>query len=174
MSVFFPTSVSDIGTNLWTFIIAVANQAAATTTELNAATGVMIQMAIRPGFGIESETATLEDRRLGAFVTYQSHGTTTRSLTDAVLIDRPQTTTGDASRKHIETMAQGVNGFLVNRRGLGAAPENFAAWATTQKYWLVPVTCGPQTPITPADEGGQYELRQVFAVTGALVAGIVA
>ena len=174
MTVFFPPAVSDIGTNLWAFIIAVASQAAATTTELNAATGVMIHMAIRPGFGIESETATIEDRRLGAFVTYQSHGTTTRSLTDAVLIDRPQDTVGSANRKHIETMAQGVNGFLVNRRGHGGAPENFTAWASAQKYWLVPVTCGPQTPIAPADESGQFELRQVFAVTGALVAGTVA
>ena len=70
-------------------------------------------------------------------------------------------------------MAEGLSGLLVNRRGLGSAPENYTAWATTQKYWLLPVTNGPQTPIASPDEGGQFELRQQFVVTGPLVAGTV-
>jgi hypothetical protein len=174
VTVFFPTGVPTIGKEVWEFVVTIAAPAAATTTELNAGTTVQIQMAIRPGFGMEADTSKIDDLRLGAFITYQSFGRTTRSVVTAHLIDRPQDTTGAAARKHIETMADGTSGFLVNRRGLGSAPENYVAWASTQKYWVLPVICGPQTPLGIPDDGGQFELMQDFIVTGALVAGAVA
>jgi hypothetical protein len=173
VTTFFPAGVGTIGKDLWLWATTIASPAAATTTELTAVSTVQIQNAMRPGFGINSDVSKVDDRRLGAFITYQSFGTTTKSFPDATFIDRPQDTTGVAARKHIETIVEGLAGYLINRRGLGSAPENFVAWATTQKYRLYPVIAGPQTFIAIADDGGQFEYTQGFTITGAEVAGIV-
>ena len=173
MSVFFPTGVPSLGKSTWTFIIAVAAPAAATVVELNAATGVVLQLAVRPGFGVTAETAKVDDRRLGSNITYQSFGVTTRSIATGTFIDRPQDAPAAPTRKHMDVMVEGAAGFLVNRRGFGSASENWVAWATTQRYFLVPVICGPQTPIAEADEGGQFEYMQEFVPTGPIVFGVV-
>ena len=174
MTTFFPDGVPTIGKDLWEWATVIAVKAAATVTELNAATTVQLQNAIRPGFGIESETASVDDERLGSFIVYQTFGRTTRSFPDAIGIDRPQDTTGVAMRKHIETIVEGLAGFLINRRGLGSAVENYVAWATGQKYIITPVTAGPQTFTAAPDAGGQFEYRQPFKITGASVFGVVA
>jgi hypothetical protein len=174
VTVFFPDGVSSLGKDTWRFAVAIASKAAATVAELTAATGVDIQLAMRPGFGIESDTSKIDDRRHGSFVTYQGFGVTNRTFADIRLIDRPQDAAAAAFRKAIETLAEGTNGFMINRRGLGSASENWVAWATGQKYVLIPCQCGPQTPVAPADEGGQFELVQPIIVTGPLVYGTVA
>lgn len=174
MTVFFPDGVSSLGKDTWRFIIAAANKAALTVAELTATTGVDIQLAMRPGFGVESDTSKIDDRRHGSYVTYQGFGVTNRSFADIRLIDRPQDAAAAAFRKAIEVMVEGTNGFFVNRRGLGSASENWVAWATTQKYVLIPGQCGPQTPVAPADEGGQFELLMPAIVTGPIVYGTVA
>lgn len=174
MTTFFPAGVGTIGKDLWLWATVIAAPAAATTTELTAVTTVQIQNAMRPGFGINADVAKVDDRRLGAFITYQSFGTTTKTFPDATFIDRPQDTTGVAARKHIETIVEGLAGYLINRRGLGSAPENFVAWTSAQKYRLYPVIAGPQTFIAIPDDGGQFEYTQPFTITGAEVAGVVA
>ena len=174
MTTFFPDGVATIGKDLWMWLTAGVSKAALTTTELTAVTTVQIQNAMRSGFGVEAETARTDDVRLGSLITYQGFGRTTRTLPEMVGIDRPQDTTGVAMRKAIETITEGLTGWLINRRGLGSAPENFVAWASTQKYWAIPVTAGPQTFTAISDEGGQFEYRQSFIITGPIIAGIVA
>lgn len=173
MTTFFPTGVGTIGKDLWLWLTVGSSQAALTTTELTAVTTVQIQNAMRPGFGVTADVNRVDDRRLGAFITYQSFGTTTKSFGDATFIDRPQDTTGVAARKHIETITNGLSGFLINRRGLGSAPENFVAWAAGQKYISYPVTAGPQIFVGIPDDGGQFEYTQPFIITGAEVFGVV-
>lgn len=173
MSVFFPDGVQSLGKDTWTWIVAGANKAALTVVELTAVTAVNIQLALRPGFGIEADTPKIDDRRLGSNVTYESFGPTKRTFGDAVFIDRPQSAPADATRKHIDTITVGAAGFLVNRRGFGSAVENWVAWATTQRYWLIPATAGPQTPIAAPAEGGQFEYNQAFIATGDIVYGVV-
>src|SRR5207344_1046313 len=104
--------------DLWEWATTIAVKAAATVTELNAASTVQLQNAMRPGFGIEVETATVDDERLGSFVVYQTFGRTTRSFPDMVGIDRPQDAPAAAMRKAIETITEGLTGYLINRRGL--------------------------------------------------------
>ena len=174
MTVFFPDGVASLGKDTWTFVVAAAVKTAVTVAELTAATAVNFQLAMRPGFGLESETAKIDDRRLGSFVTYQSFGVTNRTFADATLIDRPQDAPAAATRKHMDVLADGATGWILNRRGFGSATENWVAWATTQRYWLIPVTIGPQTPTAAAEEGGQFELKLPVVVTGAIVFGVVA
>jgi hypothetical protein len=173
VTTFFPAGVGTIGKDLWEWVVTIAAPAAATTTELTAVSTVQIQNAMRPGFGVTADINRVDDRRLGAFITYQAFGTTTKSFPDATFIDRPQDTTGVAARKHIETITEGAAGYLVNRRGLGSAPENFVAWANGQKYIAYPVVAGPQIFIAIADDGGQFEYTQPFIISGAEVKGTV-
>ena len=174
MTTFFPDSVQTIGKDLWMWLTVGVNKAALTVAELTGATTVQLQNAMRPGFGLQAETANVDDVRLGSFVTYGGFGRTTRSFPAGVFIDRPQTTTGDASRKHIETITEGLTGWLVNRRGLGSAVENYVAWAATQKYLIYPVVAGPQTFTAIPEEGGQFEYTQDFKITGPVIFGIAA
>jgi hypothetical protein len=174
VTVFFPDGVPSLGKDTWTWCIAIANKAAATTAELTATTAVTAQLAFRPGFGIDSDTAKIDDVRHGSFVTYQSFGVTNRTFADATFIDRPQDAAAAAFRAAIEKITDGLAGFWVNRRGLGSASENWVAWATTQKYLLIPAVAGPQTSIAPNADGGQFEYKQPFIVTGPIVFGTVA
>lgn len=174
MTVFFPSGVSSLGQDTWTWIVAAANKAAVTVVELTAGTAVTVQLAMRPGFGLEAETSKIDDKRLGSFVTYQAFGVTNRTFADMILIDRPQTAPADATRKHLDTLTEGAAGFLVNRRGIGSASENWVAWAVGHRYVLIPATVGPQTPRAGAEEGGQFEVVLPVIVTGAIVYGVAA
>lgn len=173
MSVFFPDGVQSLGRDTWTWIVAVANKSAMTVAEITAVSAVNIQLALRPGFGLEADTPKIDDRRLGSNVTYQSFGPTTRAFGDAIFIDRPQTAPADATRKHIDTITVGAVGFLVNRRGIGSAVENWTAWASTQRYWLIGAVAGPQTPIAAPSEGGQFEYNQSFIATSDITYGVI-
>ena len=174
MTVFFPDGVQSLGKDTWTFIVAAANKAAVTVAEITATTGCNIQLAIRPGFGLDADTSKIQDRRLGSFVTYESVGVTNRTFADAIVIDRPQDAPAAATRKHLDVLAEGAVGFLVNRRGFGSASENWVAWAATQRYLLVPTTVAAQTPIPAPEEGGQFEAKVSFSVTGPIVYGVIA
>lgn len=176
MTVYFAEGVSTTGRNVWLWVPAIAARAAATVAELTASGVVMLQMVVRPGsLAASADTARIEDRRLGASITYEDFGTTRFSLATAILIDRPQDAAGAATSKHLETLIEGATGFLVNRRGLGSSPENWQAIAAAQRYILYPAKAGPQVEVTPTDDtGGQFEVSQDFIVTGPRVKGVVA
>jgi len=171
MTVYFPDGVSSLGKEVWMWTAAVAVKAAMTLAETAVAGNVLIQMALRPGFGPDADTNRISDPRLGAFIQYEAFGITTNTLSDATFIDRPQDAAGGAMNKHIETLADGAVGYLINRRGLGSAPENWQAWAVGQKYRLYPVALGPQVPLATTDEGGQFEYKQSIIITGPVVKG---
>lgn len=173
MSVFYPSSVGSQGKDTWVFVVAIASTTAMTTTEFNASTGVILQNAMRPGFGADAETERITDERQGSLVTYDQLGTTKVTLTDMILIDRPQTAAADATRDHLDTLIEGTVGYLINRRGLGSAPENWVAAASGQKYVGYPVTVGAQVPLAPGDSKA-FEVKVSFAVTGAAFKGAIA
>lgn len=172
MTVFYPDIVSSQGRDTWIWVPAIANKTAMTVAEATAAGAVVIQNAMRPGFGADAETERITDERQGSNLVYEILGTTKATLPDATFIDRPQDIAGAAARKHIETMAEGATGFLVNRRGLGSANDNWAAIATGQKYVGYPAQCGPQVPLAPGDSKA-FEYKQSFAVTGAKFSGTI-
>lgn len=177
MSVFFPEAVSSLGTNTLIWVPAVANKAAATVAEVTATGSVVLQNAVTNSFSPTAEQGTSQDIRMGSLFSYEVPGRATWSAGDALtFIDRPQTTTGDASIKHKETVTEGAVGFLLNRRGLGAAVENWVAPAAGQKYELYPVKAGPQVPVgtDASDEAGRFQYSQRFFITGPVVHGAIA
>jgi hypothetical protein len=173
VTVFYPDAVGTQGKDTWIFVPAVVSKAAVTVAEATATGACVLQNAFRPGFGADADTEQVNDERQGALVTYRALGTTTVSLTDMILIDRPQDAANAATRKHLDTLTAGATGFLLNRRGLGSAPENWVAPAAAQRYILYPVQVSPQVAQAPGDSKG-YERKVTFAVTGAVVEGVMA
>lgn len=174
MTAYFPPGVSSQGKDLWTSVPTVATKSAMTAVEANAAGSLQINLAMRPGFGASGETARVDDKRLGGLVSYEAFGTTKITLGTITWIDRPQDAAAAATAKHRDTLTEGTLTNFVNRRGLGAASENYATWAASQKYTLYPVQMGPQIESASADEGGQFEYTQDVIVVGAVVKGTTA
>lgn len=174
MTAYFPPGVSSQGKDGWWSVPTVATKTAATTTELGAVGVLQVNLAMRPGFGASGETQRVDDKRLGGLVSYEAFGTTKITLGTITWIDRPQDAAAAVTAKHRDTLTEGTSTNFLNRRGLGAASENFAAWASTQRYVLYPVTMGPQIPSAAPDEGGQFEYTQDVIVTGPMVNGVVA
>jgi hypothetical protein len=173
VTVFYPDTVSSQGKDTWLYVPAIATRTAMTVAEATATGSVVIQNAMRPGFGSDAETERILDERQGSNLVYEVLGTTKATMPDATFIDRPQDATGAAARKHIETLTEGALGFLINRRGLGSATDNWVAPAAGQKYVGYPVQCGPQVPLAPGDTKA-FEYKQGFAVTGAKFSGTIA
>jgi hypothetical protein len=173
VTVFYPDAVGTQGKDTWIFVPAIAAKSAPTVAELTATGACVLQNAFRPGFGADSDIERISDERQGALVTYETLGTTKVTLADMILIDRPQDTAATATRKHLDVLSAGATGFLVNRRGLGSAVENWVAPLAGQKVIVYPVQVSPQTPTAPGDTKG-FERKVSFAVTGAAAEGIVA
>ena len=173
MSVYYPDSVSSQGQDTWTFVPTIASKTAMTVAEVAATGACDLQNSFRPGFGISADTEKINDERQGADVVYQQLGTTTLSFSDMVLIDRPQDADAAATQKHLTVLANGVTGYLVNRRGIGSGSGNWVGWAATQKYIGYPVKVGTQVPLAPGDSKA-FEKSVSFAVTGPSFKGTVA
>lgn len=173
MSVYFPEGVSSLGKDGWWWILAIANKTAAAVAEVTAVSVLQVNLAARPGLGIASETARVDDRRHGSAKSYESFGLTKDTMGDITWIDRPQDAQAAATAKHRDQITDGLVGFLLNRRGLGSASENFVALAAGQRYTLVPVQAGPQTQTAAPDEGGQFEYKQPMIIVGPVIKGVI-
>lgn len=173
MTAYFPEGVSTIGRDGWWWLLAVANRAAANVAEVTAASVLNVNMAMRPGFGADADTPRIDDPRHGAQQTYESFGRTKRTLGEVTWIDRPQDANAAATAKHRDQITDSLVGFLMNRRGFGSAPENFAALALGQRYTLYPVQAGPQVEIASGADGGQFEYKQSFIVIGPVIKGAI-
>jgi hypothetical protein len=173
VSIFYAEAVGSQGKDVWTFVPTAVAPDAMTVAEITATGACDLQNSFRPGFGVSAETERVADERQGALVTYQALGQTTLSFSDMVVIDRPQDADAAATKKHLTVLSTGAKGFLVNRRGLGSAVENWVAWASTQKYLAYPVEVGYATPLAPGDSKS-FEKSISFAITGASVEGTVA
>lgn len=171
MSVFYPALVPSKGADTWIFVPTIASTTAMTVAEATAAGACVLQNAFRPGFGASQEPERITDVRQGSKNVYEVIGTTKVSLSDMVLIDEPQLAPANAGRKHIDTLSSGATGYLINRRGLGSATENWVAVATGQRYVGYPVQVSPQVPLAPGDSGG-FERGVSFSITGAVFEGV--
>lgn len=166
MSVFYPPGVLGTGMDTWTWVVTIATKTAMTAVEAAATGTVNLQGAMRKGFGITSDTNKIEDERQGSLNVYEITGTTKLSFPDMIVIDRPQDAPAGANNKHIDALVPGAAGYLVNRRGIGSAPENWIAWAAGQKYRGYPAQVASVTPLAVGDSG-MFELSVSFAVPGA-------
>ena len=173
MSVYYPDSVGSQGKDTWIWVPTIATKTAMTVAEATATGAVVLQNAMRPGFGSSSETEKINDERQGSLNVYQRAGTTTVTLPDMIVIDRPQDSTGGAMNKHLEALVPGAVGYLINRRGIGSAPENWVAPTAAQKYIGYPVEVASVNPNAPGDTKS-FEATVSLSVTGAVFKGTIA
>lgn len=173
MTAYFPPGVSTTGRDGWWSVPTVASKAAMTAVEAAAGTALHINLAMRPGFGASAETGRVDDKRLGASVSYEAFGTTKITLGTITWIDRPQDASAAVTAKHRDTLVDGFPTNLINRRGVTASAESYTAWAAAQRYTLYPVVFGPQVESASPDEGGQFEYTQDVIVNGPVVKGVV-
>jgi hypothetical protein len=144
------------------FVSAIANVAAPTTTELNAGVPLEAQLTA-DGLAVSSDTASVDTSKLNS--TSNSEIVGRDSFTAAVTYVRGS----HAYATAIQTaLVRGASGYLVVRRDVVSS----TAWATGQKVEVYPVQCKRPNPATPAANALQT-VEVGFSVTdGGSVRGI--
>ena len=159
-----PSLISAFGRESWTFLIAVADKAAPTAIELEAATGFNLSCSVfgeQEGMTATTEKVTLP-RRLCETVTYESNGPTSFSMADLMVSYDPQGAPASAGKKAWETMTDNLNGFLVQRLGK-AGTSVFIAGDYVN---VVPVQLGVKVPTkTSTGADGVVAFTQAVAIT---------
>jgi hypothetical protein len=127
------------------------------------ATALNLGYAFR-GFSPSAEQGTSEDVRLASVQTFESPGRVKPTIDDVTYVYDPQAPADTADNVHYETLKPGVTGYLIDRRGLGAA----VAPAAGQIVDVYPIQCGAQrrVAVDPSAEGGKFEIIQKFFITG--------
>jgi hypothetical protein len=121
------------------FVTAIANQAAPTTTELNA--GILLQSVMTPDglTGFEPSTADVDNSALNS--TFDTKTIGRDSFSGTKLIFKKQSGTDTV----YNTLTRGTSGFIVVRRYL----DNNTAWASTQVVEVYPVIFGQTRNLAP-------------------------
>lgn len=113
-----------------------------------------------------SQTTNLAQapKRIGDGERYQFIGETQASLGEMRYSYNQQAATGSDQLKAFEKFTPGVEGFLVNRRGID---RDVDLAATTQFVTSFPAQAGPQLEVNEGDaEGAEDAIAQMFAQTG--------
>jgi hypothetical protein len=121
------------------YVAAISNEAAPTTTELNA--GLLLHSVITPDGlqGFEAETADVPTDALDSDYDTVTIGRITYSGTGLMLKKQSGTDTV------YSTLAKGTEGFLVVRRYLLVT----TAWTAGQTVEVYPIICGERRHIAP-------------------------
>jgi len=173
MTVYFPEGVDAQGNETVIFVPALADPSAPTVTELTGATAVNLSCALR-GFSPNSEQNSVADIRLCSREQFESPGRVTNSIDDITYVYQPQTvgaTTPDADNAAYDALAQGVTGYLIDRRGLDARETAVIADQLVDVY---PVKMGAQrrVGVDATAEGAKFEIIQKPFVTGPVLPDI--
>lgn len=166
MSIYFPEGVDAQGNEAVIFVTTLADPSAPTVTELTGSDAVNISCALR-GFSPAGDQSSTDDTRLCSTQQFESPGRFSPSIDDFNYVYDPQATTGSATNKHYEVMKGGVQGYLIDRRGIASGTDGIPV-AAAQKVDVYPVTLGVQrrAAIDPTAEGGKFEITQKAFVTG--------
>lgn len=119
----------------------IANIAAPTTTELNAASDYTARIT-PDGLKLDASTADVDTSSLASTFDTKTVG---RIGFDGVEVTFKRGTTTPEDLPYA-TLKYGVSGYLVVRRGVAFA----TAWATSQKCEVYPITCGEPVNVAPA------------------------
>jgi hypothetical protein len=142
-----------------------ANPAAPTLAEI--AGGVDLSGYIKGGtFSPTAEQGTGDDRRLASRETYQVLGRVTRGFDDVQVVYAPQDPTNALGQNAAyPILDEGNTGDILVRWGLDAD----LAYATGQKVDVIPIECGAQRKVGPAenDEFARLVFSQKWGVTSA-------
>jgi len=132
------------------YVAAISNQAAPTTTELNA--GILLQSTLTADglVGFEATTAEVDTSKLASAFNTKTIGRDDYSGTMLRLVK--QTVGADTVRS---TLTRGTTGYVVIRRGI----LETTAWASSQQIEVYPIICGRRKELTPtANSVMKYEI----------------
>lgn len=163
MAVVTPDGVQAEGNVKVAFAATLANPAAPTAAECTGATD--LSGYIKGGtFTPTADQSTGDDRRLASRETYQVLGRVTRGFDDVQYVYDPQNVTPSENVAYT-TLVEGVTGFIIVRWGIDAD----TAFAATQKVDVIPIECGAQRKVGPAenDEFARLVVSQKWGVTSA-------
>lgn len=131
------------------YVPTIANQAAPTTTELNA--GILLQSLITPDglMGFEPDTASVDNGALDS--TFDTVTIGRDSFNDSGLRMKKQSGTDTA----YNTLTRGTTGYIVIRRDVTST----TAWTTGQAVEVYPIICGQTKRLAPeANSMTRYEV----------------
>jgi hypothetical protein len=144
------------GSMLVKFVLAIANTAAPTVTELNAGTATDLSCYITELTTNTTEN-TIEDPRLCSVQIFQARGDNSSELELTYVYN----TTSEDDDKARAALTEGTDGFIVIRYGV-AAGDNISAGDIVDVY---PVQMGVQCKNTPA-RNSVHTITQKPFVTG--------
>lgn len=128
----------------------IANNAAPTTTELNA--GILLQSTLTADglVGFEATTAEVDTTSLAS--TFNTKNIGRDDYSGTLLRLKKQTLGADTIRN---TLTRGTAGYVVIRRGLAET----TAWTSAQAVEVYPIICGRRKELTPtANSVLKYEV----------------
>lgn len=145
------------------YVSAISNQAAPTTTELNA--GVLLQSVMTPS-GIQNfqpTTAPVDNSALDSTFTTSTIG---RDSFSNPLLELKKQASGDTA---YTTLTRGTTGFIVVRRYVAST----TAWTSAQAVEVYPGVCGQTIAVDPApNEVAKYQVPWMITASPSLRAAI--
>jgi hypothetical protein len=145
------------------YVPTISNNAAPTTTELNA--GILLQSVITADglVGFEANTAEVDTTALDS--TFDTKTIGRDSFSGTMLRCKKQTGTDTA----YDTLVRGVLGYIVVRRDIAST----TAWASSQKVEVYPITIGQAKFLPPeANSVRKYEVPTMISAAATLRATI--
>ena len=170
-----PVGVQAQGNVTWWAVPTIANEAAATATELNATSGLNISC-----FLYESSLESTIDqnkvdsmRRLCSRDTFQKLGNTTYTLGDLMYSIDPQAAPTTDGNKARTLLVAGTKLYLVRRLGKDAQSNDQAV--SGDRYRSFYVQLGPQDErADTSNEANEVQIQQTVVVLKKPVDGVVA
>ena len=161
-----PAPTKAFGSEKWSFVPTMANQAAPSlATDLNAAgsldvTKMFFTSSARPDASVNMAKA---ERRIGDIEGYEFVGETSWTLGEIRYSFNPQGAALSTGVQAFEKLPQGTTGFLVRRLGINRDTD----YAVGQFVSVFPVEFGPQVETTEGDgESAEVAIKQGVALTG--------
>lgn len=147
------------------FVPSISNQASPTVAELNA--GILLQSVITADglVGFEASTAEVDTTSLAS--TFNTKTIGRDDFSGTMLRLKKQTYGADTA---FTTLARGVTGFIVVRRGV----LETTAWTAAQTPEVYPIICGQRKMLPPeANSIQRYEVPTPITAAPTLAATVV-
>lgn len=144
-------------------LVALANPAAPTLTELNAVTAKDISCYLVPGgFALTGDQATISDERECSTEVFGQPGRKTRGLS-ITGIDNTNSANADTDNDLVDILVEGTQLYAARRRGKAFD----AAWAADDAVTVVPFKPGEKQEVAPEANSVLRSMWPCF-ITGAV------
>lgn len=160
-----PASTKAFQREKWAFVPTIANTAAPTVLEVNAAGALDISCYLYDSTGRPSQSTNrvTTERRICDGAQYQQVGITTYEGGEMLYAYDPQAAAASNGKKAAEKMVAGTTGYLVRRLGVDVNTD----FAASQFVDVFPVEFGPAMTTKVGDgETAEVGKTQSFAITG--------